>query len=147
MKRSTRSGRPAAEQEAARCAGTAWADKPGEDDMVLAKILALIRTLPFGGEDEWPEGGSEGSSARDAWAAGDSRVPRIGSSSKSEQAACVCANLIAAAEAFAGFSDEDLFAVPEETRDGARGALIGVWKTLDLLKRLEATRGQLVAEC
>jgi len=135
MRRSQR--RSAREGEIMEPAGQEASALP--DDLLLAKIVSLLRTLPFGERHESASGEpmSDPLPARPA-------VRRIGSARN--EAACICTNLITVAEAFSGLSDEELLAVPEEVRGRARGELIGVWKVLDLLQRMEATQGQLLAE-
>jgi hypothetical protein len=135
MRRSQR--RNAREGEVVEPVGQEVSASP--DDLLLAKIVSLLRTLPFGER----HASSSGESMSDPQPARPAVRP-IGSSRNA--ATCICSNLIAVSEAFSELTDEELLAVPEDVRDHARGELIGVWKVLDLLQRMEATHSQLLAE-
>ncbi|MFH1145306.1 MAG: hypothetical protein V1774_12285 [Candidatus Eisenbacteria bacterium] len=116
------------------------ATSPDADELLLAKIVALLRTLPFepAGEEDDREVVS-------------SDLPRLApvhrlAGGAADDARGICMNLITLSQSFARLSDQQLLGVAQDTRARARGELIGVWKMLDLLERMEATKSQLLAE-
>jgi hypothetical protein len=115
----------------------------GTDEALLEKIVALLRTLPFG------SGAEEGAPAEQPpaeLAPGAERVQPLYPPAEGE-ATAICRNLTTIARAFARLSDEELATVPAEVRERARGELIGVWKILDLVRRLEVSQSLFASGC
>jgi len=111
----------------------------GSDEALLGKIVALLRTLPFAGSGESDEQEEDRSTERVERRFCDRTVHPL-RPSEDDEAICICRNLTTIARAFARLSDEDLYTVPAEVRERARGELIGVWKTLDLARRVEVSQ-------
>jgi len=120
--------------------------RPGatEDEVLMAKIVALLRTLPPPRKRGAGRGLDSSGGPVVCAPLPPATVHRLVTAGRNE-AACICSNLVAVSRAFADLPDDELLAVPESLRDEARGELIGVWKVLDLLRRMEIVQGGQVA--